>query len=722
MVVGRRNDRNNNANRFLSGWDNGMNERDNAAITNTILSDWDDAHPDDPSTVKPPVSTKPARKRPNIRKSKTGPKKHDTPAKGIDASNHEDTVTVDDASSTTAIIDDEHSMGMDGDNASTAPDDTNTTAGIDADENTDVNTDNEPVDIVEDFTGDGNHDDDGNEVIDATGLIDEDYDSLIDYGDEGTDDDHGILSINDHDDAGLYADEPSSNAPVNDPHLDEPIMVQSDAGPYGGSTVGGDSKHGPTPHSNRPMHRPTESKDALESLFDSYEDDLAEIEMMKRINHANSPIGKLQKVHSSLVDNGVRSSGVPSISGDAPMMGMGQDDRGPTDDDVDTMPQYHDADDGMMESPWSDDDESTHSHVGDYCPVDEDEPVMYDPYSDDDDHDADNDQRGHDEPSIDINNRYDAPTDEDDGPIGRNIINSIDEGDSFNNLGPDYDDDAMEEEPHGPIDDTGGLHRDTADDHKESHHDAGPGGDSVPDDGGTGEHADSKDSDDDKGTLGSLLKGGLPFKERMKSLLSQIKSEMHGGDEPSSVDDSPHDMAPKTKGHAREQKPKGNGETNDGNGNGFSWSSFVSLVKSPRKLLAMVKRVRRATWVALTVSITLVTLWGSSNIPAMVNKGGVTDTAVDEGTVSLVGASWSDGKARITMRNGSDMIAHVSGTAEVRSWAPTANPLTWMSARVTATCSVPSTDVDPGATVTVYATCGHTTGTWHRVRAKLEYE
>lgn len=345
---------------------------------------------------------------------------------------------------------------------------------------------------------------------------------------------------------------------------------------------------------------------------------------------------------------------------------------------------------------------------------------------------------GHDQHSGDFGlggNPFASPDDDDTMiPLGDGVLDAIDEGDSFDlGRGVDGEDPGIDltngDEETGAPKSLGGkkkrkksLSRSDGTDNDKS---------PVEDDGSTAGDLDAEDTHE--GGIGSLFKSGGSIKEKIAALLAQMKSEFHGGD--GSKPD-----ADQTDSRSKTSKSKGKGDKkskdaeSDGSPKGKKprrspkemMDGVVAAVKNPKQLISTVrsafKTAKKTTWILVAVITLVVGVWGGSNIPAITNKGGVTEEAVDEGSVSLVGTSWSDGKAKITMRNDSDMVAHVSGTAEVRSWAPTFNPATWLTARVTASCSVPSVEVDPGAEKTVDAKCDKTSGVWHRIRASLSYE
>ena len=360
-------------------------------------------------------------------------------------------------------------------------------------------------------------------------------------------------------------------------------------------------------------------------------------------------------------------------------------------------------------------------------------------FEDQDDNDAIQSPDSHDQHSGDFGlggNPFAGPDDDDTMiPLGDGVLDAIDEGDSFDlGRGVDGEDpgiDLTNDEETGAPKSLGGkkkrkksLSRSDGNDNDES---------PVEDDGATAGDLDAEDTHD--GGIGSLFKGSGSIKEKIAALVAQMKSEFHGGDG-SKPDADPTDSRSKTslsKSKGKDGKKSKDAES-DGSPKGKKprkspkemVDGVVAAVKNPKQLISTVrsafKTAKKTTWVLISVITLVVGVWGGSNIPAITNKGGVTEAAVDEGSVSLVGTSWSDGKAKITMRNDSDMVAHVSGSAEVRSWAPTFNPATWLTARVTASCSVPSVEVDPGAEKTVDAKCGKTSGVWHRIRASLSYE
>lgn len=415
-------------------------------------------------------------------------------------------------------------------------------------------------------------------------------------------------------------------------------------------------------------------------------------------------------------------------------------DRGLEDEDVDLNPYPSgDGEDGMGDAPMHTAWNGAPGSMGSSQGMDEDLPSVDHgsrPSMEDYDPSAASDPQGMTYDGLGANPFGDPDDDDNDTviPLGDGVLDEIDEGDSFD-LGYDDQDEAndtpeeQEEESSGMSKSLGGrkLKRKGLSS-KEADDGDGPK-DAASEDG---EGQDGDGSSDGTGVK-SLLKGGGSFKEKILLLISQMRSEFHGGGKTN--DDGKDAPAFESQSKSKGGLKVGAGDAgSDGTPKGkrslpspkAMVSNAVALAKDPKRLVSTVrsafKTARKTTWIIIAVVTLVVGVWGGSNIPAMTNKGGVSDDAVDEGTVSLVGTSWSDGRAKITMRNGSDMIAHVTGTAEVRSWAPTWNPTTWLTARVTSSCKVPAVEVDPGAEKTVDAICGHTSGVWHRIRAHLTYE
>lgn len=227
---------------------------------------------------------------------------------------------------------------------------------------------------------------------------------------------------------------------------------------------------------------------------------------------------------------------------------------------------------------------------------------------------------------------------------------------------------------------------------------------------------DEKSTTDSKGKPKSSL-GGL-----FKKFLAQAKSELHGGDD---GEDAPQESGPVVE----PSKEKIGGPSDDEDREPrkkLSFKETIGLLKSPARLFGLIRHTiatARKLSMIIGLVIALIIAWAGVNIPSVLDKGSASGQSVDEGTITVTKTAWRDSTAFVTVKNKSDMIAHVGGKAVVRSWAPSASPLTWIGARETASCIIPSTDVDPGATKEIKTTgCSKPSGVWHRVKAELEYE
>lgn len=160
----------------------------------------------------------------------------------------------------------------------------------------------------------------------------------------------------------------------------------------------------------------------------------------------------------------------------------------------------------------------------------------------------------------------------------------------------------------------------------------------------------------------------------------------------------------------------------------FRKPTASSIINAPFNLLRKMRKARRMYWIASMVAGLLVALWSALNIGAATNKGGPTTEAVNEGSVEVSSASWDKGKdqAEIMLRNKSDMIAHMAGKADVRTWSPDYRPASWVSPRVVASCPIPQQDIDPGKTKTITISMkdckGKVHGVWPRVKVQLDYQ
>lgn len=225
------------------------------------------------------------------------------------------------------------------------------------------------------------------------------------------------------------------------------------------------------------------------------------------------------------------------------------------------------------------------------------------------------------------------------------------------------------------------------------------------------------DQRDDDGPTDVDKGNGKPsLKDKFHAFIAQAKSEIGASsdDEPNGGDDG-DGMAGKPSRKSK-KKPAEAPAQNEAKGRG--------PLSAVHGVISKIRAVKRAYRIAATLGLVFAGLWTSLNVPAAMDKGGVTGEAVDEGSVKVTAASWNGSAVEVTLQNDSEMIAHVSGSAVVKSWSPSASPVSWIGARVTATCEIPSTDVDPGASKTVEASrCdAKPTGVWHRVKATLDYE
>ena len=160
----------------------------------------------------------------------------------------------------------------------------------------------------------------------------------------------------------------------------------------------------------------------------------------------------------------------------------------------------------------------------------------------------------------------------------------------------------------------------------------------------------------------------------------------------------------------------------------FRKPTASSIINAPFNLLRKIRKARRMYWIASMVAGLLIALWSALNIGAATNKGGPTTEAVNEGSVDVASASWDKSKdqAEVMLRNKSDMIAHMAGKADVRTWSPDYRPASWVSPRVVASCPIPQQDIDPGKTKTITISMkdckGKVHGVWPRVKVQLDYQ
>ena len=251
----------------------------------------------------------------------------------------------------------------------------------------------------------------------------------------------------------------------------------------------------------------------------------------------------------------------------------------------------------------------------------------------------------------------------------------------------------------------------------------GKGSAGVDDDGDEPADADNESGEPDEredsaGNGSRLRKIRDSIGGKLHALMVQAKSEIGAGADDSPVDSEPDSTPASSPGKKRKRAVEDSPSAGSGKG------KSVGVLGAFDAVLRKIRAVRRSWRIASAVSLVLVGLWTSLNIPAAVDKGGANGAAVDEGSVKVAAARWTGSGVEVTLRNDSEMVAHVAGSAVVRSWSPSASPVSWIGARVTATCELPATDVDPGKSATVSSSkCdAEPTGVWHRVKATLEYE
>lgn len=145
-------------------------------------------------------------------------------------------------------------------------------------------------------------------------------------------------------------------------------------------------------------------------------------------------------------------------------------------------------------------------------------------------------------------------------------------------------------------------------------------------------------------------------------------------------------------------------------------------LKAARTALRAMSKARRVATYGIAAAGVLGLAWAGANIPYM-NPTGSNDKAVDEGSVRIAKSSYEDGTAHITLTNDSDMIANISGTADVYTWSPFTHGVTGVIApKKAASCTIPDASIDPGATAELTAKCdGTATGAWPRVKVNIEY-
>lgn len=176
--------------------------------------------------------------------------------------------------------------------------------------------------------------------------------------------------------------------------------------------------------------------------------------------------------------------------------------------------------------------------------------------------------------------------------------------------------------------------------------------------------------------------------------------------------------SPMTKNHEEDERPVRDHRFR------FPKMTASSMINAPLRLLRKLRKARRMYWIAYSLAGLFVVLWSFTNISAANSKGGAVDAAVNEGSVEVASATWKNGHVETVLKNKSDMIAHVAGEANVKTWSPDYRPASWVSPRVVMSCKIPQEDIDPGKSAVIKPNdCnGKVHGVWPRVQVRLDYQ
>jgi hypothetical protein len=253
--------------------------------------------------------------------------------------------------------------------------------------------------------------------------------------------------------------------------------------------------------------------------------------------------------------------------------------------------------------------------------------------------------------------------------------------------------------------------------------------DAEPQDEDDGSEADEQQDESDSKPAGG-------WKQKLRRLADQAKAELHGEDVPDEdnadksedTEDEGEDTEDRSDGKDapsdNDRKSSKNPDQHDHGGSGHHFnllSPITGLFRAIFGLLHLTGRLARAVF---SLGSLFIILWIVLGLVAAFTGNGTSYESNDEGTVTVSGKSFNGTTVSMTMKNDSDLIAHVSGTATVKAWAPDLNPISWVNPKIVASCTVDSVDINPGETRSVESKpCdGAGNGVWKRVAVKLIYE
>jgi hypothetical protein len=207
------------------------------------------------------------------------------------------------------------------------------------------------------------------------------------------------------------------------------------------------------------------------------------------------------------------------------------------------------------------------------------------------------------------------------------------------------------------------------------------------------------------------------LKDKAKDFLAALKSEIgdpEDDDKHDDNDDKHQDLVPSQQPHAS-GKP-GNGVKSIKDILLFPFHFIMGVLSGASKALKIVLSLSGIFGVLLVI-------WLICNVAVAFMHVKSNDVLNDEGSVSISHVSYSNHSSTVQFSNESDMIAHVGGTAHVYTYAPSLGNLKSLVAPIeTASCSIPSFDLDPKENKTVVSTCtGAVNGFWPRIKVTVDY-
>lgn len=311
----------------------------------------------------------------------------------------------------------------------------------------------------------------------------------------------------------------------------------------------------------------------------------------------------------------------------------------------------------------------------------------------------------------------------DDKPYNNN--NNNDDDCSYTD--EDTEESLYDEMPHGRSDNDSEI----LDSHEDTSHGLLSSGENAPDDvdtphnGGTTTLEDSSTRDDN----GDSDEYTSQVPSKLSTWWANVVSDLKGGE-----DSSPQVLQEKSTPHGEDTTPEKNtshphreGKTQKPRsrkggkgffGRIFSLGTFFATLRT-------VNRVRAFIWLIGVLSTVFVVAWGWVNTHVANDIFAETSSAVDEGSVRVESAQWVDNHVQAKVTNTSDMIAHATPVASVRTFSPQWNsPQSWIVPREVMSCSFKRVDLNPSQSQEIQSTncTGDMSGVWARVKITITYE